>query len=207
MVKVLAAQLIGTLFDQLHSLTIGKVFSPKDLAFYNKGGQIPNMISSNINNSVMSVIFPSIANHTDNLIQVKLLARKYLRMLIFIALPIMVGLSIVSKPVIYFLLTEKWAESIPYMSILCYSTAIGLIGNIGLQVLKAVGRSDLLLKIELYKKPMFIFLLLVGIRFDVIGVALSALTYSLYATLVNLYAMAKTINYHFSDVIKDVINV
>lgn len=205
--KVLAAELIGTTFDQIQSFVISKVFSPADLAYYNKGNQIPSMISSNINNSVMTVLFPAIANKGGSFNEVKAMSRKSLRMMIYIVFPMMFGLASVSRPLILILLTDKWAESITYMTILCFSVAFSLVGNTGLQTIKAVGRSDMLLKIELYKKPLFLIALFVGLYFGVIGVAISSAIYSLYAMVINFGTMGKIIHYTFIEQVKDVIDV
>lgn len=205
--KVLAAELIGTFFDQVHSLMIGKVFSTADLAFYNKGNQLPSMLSANINNSVMTVLFPAIANKGDNFNEVKLMSRKAVRMMTYIVFPMMLGLALISHPLVLILLTDKWEESIQYMTILCFSVAFALVGNTGLQTIKAVGRSDLLLKIELYKKPIFLLALFVGLHYGVMGVAISATIYSFYAMIINFGTMGVIIHYTFLEQIKDICEV
>lgn len=205
--KVLAAELIGTFFDQIQSLTIGKVFTSSDLAYYNKGNQIPSMISSNVSNSVMTVLFPAIANKDGNYEEIKVMSRKSIRMMIYIVFPLMIGLAMVSSPLIIILLTVKWQQSIKYMSILSIAVAFTLVGNTGLQTIKAVGRSDLLLKIELYKKPVFLLMLFISSHIGVEAVAISACLYSFYAMIINFGTMGKIINYTFSEQIKDIWSV
>lgn len=60
--KILVADLSGTFFDQLRSLIVGKAYTSADLAFYNKGNQLPSLITTNISSSIMTVLFPAIAN-------------------------------------------------------------------------------------------------------------------------------------------------
>ena len=205
--KVLAAELIGTIFDQIQSFVISKVFSPADLAYYNKGNQIPNMISSNINNSVMTVLFPAIANHSDDYREVKRLTRKSIRITAYVVFPLMIGLSLVSKELIVIILTEKWAASIDLMSILSIAVSFSLVGNTGLQTMKAVGRSDVLLKIEAIKKPVLLLCVFVGIHFGVIGVAVSYCFYNAYAMIINFGVMGKIISYNAVDQFIDILDV
>lgn len=205
--KVLFAGVIGGFFDQIQSLIIGKAFSPADLAFYEKGNQIPTIISSNVSNSVMTVLFPAVANYSDDYGMIRKLTRQATCMMAYVTFPLMFGLAFVSRPVIVLLLTDKWVKSAEYMSILCFSVAFALIGNVGLQTIKATGRSDLLLKIELYKKPVFLLLILIGLKYGVRGVAIASTVYSFYAMLVNFGTMGKIINYSFREQIKDVVRV
>ncbi len=205
--RVLAAELIGTFFDQLQSLTIGKVYTATELAYYNKGNQIPSMISANISNSVMTVLFPAIANECSDNNKVKGMTRKSVRMMTYIVFPIMFGLALIAKPMILLLLSDKWEPSIQYMSILAISVAFTLVGNTGLQTIKAVGRSDLLLRIELYKKPVFLALLLLGLHYSVHCVAIVSCLYSIYAMIINFGTMGKIINYSAREQIKDIMDV
>ena len=112
-----------------------------------------------------------------------------------------------AKSLIILLLTEKWEPSIDYMKILSISVAFGLIGDTGLQTIKAIGRSDVLLKLEFVKKPMFLILLVLGLNYGTMGVAVTTAIYSFYAMLMNFGTMGKLINYHFVDQVKDVVGV
>lgn len=205
--KVLCTSVIGTFFDQLQSLAIGKAFSSADLAYYNKGNQIPSLVSSNVSNSVMTVLFPAFANFSDDYDMIRKITRKAIRMMTYISFPIMIGLAMTARPLITLLLTEKWEQSIEYMKILSISVAFGLVGDTGLQTIKAIGRSDVLLKLELVKKPVFLVLLVLGLNYGTMGVAITTVIYSFYAMLMNFGTMGKLINYHFSDQLKDVVSV
>ena len=188
-------------------MVIGKAFSSADLAYYNKGNQIPSLVSTNVNNSVMTVLFPAFANYSDDYDSIRNITRKAIRMMTYISFPLMIGLAMTAKPLIILLLTEKWEPSIDYMKILSISVAFGLIGDTGLQTIKAIGRSDVLLKLEFVKKPVFLILLVLGLNYGTMGVAVTTAIYSFYAMLMNFGTMGKLINYRFSDQVKDVLSV
>ena len=56
------------------------------------------------------------------------------------------------KPSVIILLTDKWAESIPLMQILAFSFVFAPVELENLQAIKAIGRSDIALKVEIIKK-------------------------------------------------------
>lgn len=201
--KVLAADLSGTFFDHLRSLIIGKVYTSADLAFYNNGGQIPSLITTNISASIMTVLFPAIANVNDDLENVKLMTRRAVKTMAYVMFPLLLGLVLISKPLIYLLLTDKWAPAIPYMQISSISAGIGLIGTVGLQAIKAVGRSDIILRLEFYKKPIYLLLLIIGVKISVTAVAVTMLLYTILGTLINANPLRKEIRYTFREQLGD----
>lgn len=204
--KILLADLSGTFFDQLRSLIIGKIYTSADLAYYNKGNQIPNLVTTNISASVMTVLFPAISNINDDETRVKELTRKSTKTMAYIIMPMLFGLACVSKPLIVILFTEKWEQSVPYVQLLSISCAIGLIGSISLQTIKAVGRSDVVLKLEFYKKPVYVALLVMGALISPLMVAVTMLIYTMYSTLVNAGQLAKVIRYSMKEQLMDLEN-
>ena len=54
--KLLASTLLDTGYHNLRQLLIGRVYSRVDLAYYNQGKQFPNVVVTNINTSIDSVL-------------------------------------------------------------------------------------------------------------------------------------------------------
>lgn len=197
--KILLADLSGTFFDQLRALIIGKIYTSSDLAFYNKGNQLPNLITTNVSASVMTVLFPAISNINDDRVRVKELTRKSTKTMAYIILPMLLGLACISKPLITILFTKKWIETVPYIQILSIACAVGMIGAISLQTIKAIGRSDIILKLEFIKKPVYVVLLVAGAFISPLAVAITMLIYNIFGTLVNSYQLSKVINYSLRE--------
>ena len=201
--KILAADLSGTFFDQLRSLIVGKAYTSADLAFYNKGNQLPSLITTNISTSIMSVLFPAIANISDEKTRVKEMTRKAVKIMSFVMFPMLFGLAAVSGPLINVLFTSKWALAVPFVQILSISSAISLIGGVSLQAIKAIGKSDIILKLEVYKKPAYVLLLIIGVKINVTAVAVTMLLYSIYGNVVNAGPLKKEIDYTYREQLKD----
>lgn len=201
--NILIADLTGTFFNQLRGLIIGKVYTSADLAFYNKGQQLPDLLTNNISSSVMSVLFPAISNKSSDLLEVKKLTQKSTKMLAFIVVPLMTILGVVARPLVLLLYTEKWEECIPFIQILCIATTVNLLGVISLQAIKAIGKSEVLVKLEVIKKPIYIVLLLLGMQINVIAVAVTMLIYNVYGTYINMLQLKKYLRYSISEQLLD----
>ena len=201
--KILAADLSGTFFEQLRSLIVGKAYTSADLAFYNKGNQLPSLITTNISTSIMSVLFPAIANISDEKARVKEMTRKAVKIMSFVMFPMLFGLAAASGPLINVLFTSKWALAVPFVQILSISSAISLIGGVSLQAIKAIGKSDIILKLEVYKKPVYVLLLIIGVKINVTAVAVTMLLYSIYGNVVNAGPLKKEIDYTYREQLKD----
>lgn len=202
--KLLCSGLLDTGYNQLRSLIIGKVYSSQYLAFYNKGDQLPNLLVVNINTSISSVLFPAISMYQDDNNKVKEMTRRAIKTSSYVMWPLMIGLFVVAKPLITLLLTEKWIACVPYLRIACLSYAFWPIHTANLEAMKAVGRSDLFLKLELVKKTVGILVILCVMKSGVLAIALSALFVSLTSSIINAYPNRNLLKYGYFEQLKDV---
>lgn len=203
--KLLLSSLLDTGYNQLRSLVIGKVYSSSDLAFYNKGQQFPQLIVNNINTSISSVLFPAISKCQDDFFMVKNMTRKAIKISSYIMWPLMIGLIIIAKPLTILLLTEKWLPSVVFLQIACLSYAFWPIHTANLEALKAIGRSDIFLRLEIVKKSIGILLLIISMNYGVKAIALSLFISSLVACLINSYPNELLLNYGYKDQFKDIL--
>ena len=203
--RLLAADLSGTFFAEIRSLIIGKVYTSADLAFYNKGLQIPQLITNNLSSILVSVMFPTMAKFSDDLHQVKMMAKRSMRVLAYVLVPCMFGISAVMEPLILLLFTEKWAQAIPFGQILSVGLSVAILGDLSLQILKAIGRSDVVLGLEVKKKPVYVLALLVGVNINVFSLAIAMLLYDIYAVFINMLQLKKYIQYGLREQGRDLL--
>lgn len=201
--KLLVSSLLDNGYNQLRSLVIGKKYSSSDLAFYNRGQQYPQLVVVNINSSISSVLFPAISQNQDNLYVVKSMTRRAIKTSSYIMWPLMIGLAIVSKPLISFMLTDKWLPCVPYLQIACFTYAFWPIHTANLEALKAIGRTDIFLRLEIIKKTVGILLLLFSMNYGVMAIALSSIVSTFISCFVNAYPNQNLLNYRYVDQMKD----
>ena len=203
--KLLCSALLDTLYRNIRDLIIGKLFTPADLGFYNRGDQFPKIIITNINSSIQSVLLPSLSSVQDDKPKLKSLARRSIKTSAFLILPMMAGLAAVAKPLILVLLGEKWLPAVPFIQICCFSYAFWPVHTTNLSAINAIGRSDVFLKLEIIKKCYGLAILAIAIWLfrSPIGIAASAVVAAPLGSFVNAYPNKKLLNYGFCEQMKD----
>lgn len=201
--KLLISGLLDTGYNQLRSLVIGKKYSSADLAQYNKGQQFPQLITTNINASISSVLFPAMSKYQDNMQNVKNITRRAIKTSSYIIWPLMVGLAVVAEPLITVMLTSKWLPCVPFLWIACFIYGLWPIQTANLEAMKAIGRSDLFLKLEIVKKSVGIIILIISMQYGVMAIALSQIVAIIINSLVNAFPNRKLLKYGYIEQLKD----
>lgn len=192
------------LYNQARTLIIGKKYTSSSLAYYNKGTQFPRLFLTNINSSISSVLFPAMSNLSDKPDELKNLSRKFIKIVSFVISPMMIGLFVVSPSLISVLLTDKWLECVPFLRIACIMYMLTPINTANLQAIKAIGRSDIFLKIEILKKAIGIAILVISMNFGVYVLALSTILVQVMCNLINIYPNKKLIKYGYLEQMLDI---
>ena len=203
--KLLVSSLISTGYEELRQLIIGKKYSSADLAYYNNGEKFPKVIISNINNSIDSVLLPTMSEEQENKERVKSMTRRSITVGIFIMAPLMMGLIAVSSNLVKLVLTEKWLESVPYLCIFCITYMFYPIHTANLNAIKALGRSDLFLKLEIIKKIVGLTVILITMNISVWAMCLSLIFTSILGQIVNSWPNRKILNYSYLEQLKDIL--
>lgn len=203
--KLLLSSLLDTVYNDLRQLIIGKLYTESDLSFYNKGKQFPNLIVTNINASIDSVLLPTMSSEQDDRERVKAMTRRAIKTSTYIMMPLMVGLAVCGEPIIDLLLTSKWLPCVPYLRIFCFSFAFYPIHTANLNAIKAMGRSDLFLKLEIIKKTIGLIMLVSTMRFGVIWMAYSLLFTTITNSIINSFPNSKLLGYSYLQQIKDML--
>lgn len=203
--KLTAGALINTVYEELRSLIIGKKYSSSDLAFYNKGAQFPRLIVTNLNAALNSVLFPAFVkkNHLGE--GVKEILRKSIRVNAYLIFPIMMGMGVIAETLMTLLLTDKWLECVPYLQIMCFYNAYVLIAAIDSQGIKAIGRSDVYLKMTLIRRMFYLMMLLMVMDKGVFAIAFTNVISVFIAFLVNGIYTKKYIGYTLKERLMDLL--
>ena len=203
--KMLVSSLIDTVYMDLRQLIIGKMYTKDDLAFYNQGDKFPKLIVTNINTSIDSVLLPTMSREQNNPGRVRDMTRRAIKTSTFIMMPFMVGLAVCAEPLVRLILTEKWLPCVPFLRVFCFTYAFYPIHTANLNAIKALGRSDLFLKLEICKKVMGLTVLLTTMWFGVMTMAYSLLFTSVVSQIINSYPNRKLLNYSYLSQLKDML--
>ena len=197
--KLLASELLDTLYSNLRTLIIGRMYTPSMLGYYNRGQQFPQLIVSNINGSIQSVMLPALSAHQDDRKRVKEMMRRTVVSSSFLIFPMMVVMAVVAEPLVKIVLTEKWLPAVPFLQMACFTFALLPIHTANLQAINAMGRSDIFLKLEIIKKIMGLIVLGVSLPFGVYAIALGGIFSGLIGTFINAYPNKELLNYSYKE--------
>lgn len=202
--KLLASSLLDTTYTNLRKLIVGKKYSSSDLGYYEQGEKFPVVIVSNVNTAIDSVLLPAMSKEQDNKEQIKSMTRRAIKTGTFVISPLMIGLAVVASGVVRLVLTEKWLFCVPFLQIFCIEYLFYPIHTANLNAIKAIGRSDTFLWLEVIKKVMGVTVLLISMQISVLAIAISTIFTSIVSIVINSFPNKKYINYSLWEQVKDI---
>lgn len=205
--KLMANNIITSIYINLANLIIGKRYSAADLAFYNRGFTLTQFPSVNIAEVMNRIIFPVLSRVQDDRKQLVDNYVKYLHLSNYIILPLMALLIVLAHPLIDVLLTEKWIPAVPYIQI--YSLNFMLYAWM-LQAgnpVAAVGHSGILLKYQFVKRAFSFVVLIATVGISVKAVCWGVFASSVFEVVINMYVLKKDIGVKFRDQISSQLDV
>lgn len=204
--KMLATSLVNTVFNNLYGIIIGKFYTKADLAFVNKGRNLPELLTSNTNVAVIEVAFPALVQLQDDIPRLCHAMRRLLRISLFIVCPCMALMAGLAEPIILFLYGEKWMPCVPYMQLVCVGAMLGPLSAVAALGIAAIGRSDVTLRLSIVRNSLSLAILASCLMRGVLfWMVVSTLVVSVVAICLNMYCNTRFIAYRLLDQLKDVV--
>lgn len=182
--RLLFSGLLHTIYTNMYSLVVGKFFSASTLGFFNRAYTLGQFPVQNFGNVVQKVLYPIQCRFQDENDKFNKIFVAYLQISSFLLFPLMIGLSILSTPVITLLLTERWLSVAPLLQILSLAFMWLPVMQANVSVLDAKGRSDYHMQSEIIKKVFAVLILCIAIPFGIKAVCWSLLVYSVVDMIV-----------------------
>ena len=203
--KVLVTQLICGLKDNIRSLIIGKVFGTSDLAYYDQGKRYPSILVTNIDSAVEKVMLPVYSREQDNLLGLKSMLRRTIKVGVFVLAPMLIGFAVVSEQFVIIVLTEKWLPAVPFIQVFCFSYLTRPLEVACRQALLAIGKSKEVLycNIAIAGTDLCLVFVSVFVLKSVMAIALFSLLTTLISITVFLRFTNKFLRYSLKEQIAD----
>jgi O-antigen/teichoic acid export membrane protein len=179
------------------------LFSATDLGFFSRAQSLQQLPSQTFAGVVDRVTFPVFATIQGDPVRLKKGLKKALIMLVLVNFPMMIGLSVIARPLIIVLLTEKWTECIPYFQVLCFSGLLFPLHAINLNFLRAIGRSDLFLRLEIIKKVLIVINIAITWRWGISAIIYGIIILSIISYYLNSYYTGLLIGYQLREQLLD----
>ena len=193
--KILVSGFIVTLYNDLLSLVIGKKYTSADLAYYDRGQKLPRMITDPIVTAVDSALLPAMADEQDNLESLKEMTRKSVKVCAYVMWPIMLGFAVCGESFVSLILSDKWLPCLPYLRLFCVYLAFYPIDTANLNAIKALGRSDLYLILEIIKKVLGIGIIFFSMSFGVFAMVIGMVASSMLGLIIDSFVAGKLLKF------------
>ena len=197
------SSVIAFVSDNLADLMIGKKINAHQLGFYNRGNAFPGTIANVINNVMAGVLFPAFASYQSDIRVLKEKIRKAVRLSYYISIPLLFGMIACAKPLVYSLLSDKWAGAIPIIQIICIYYCATPFLQVCSQAILAVGKLKYRIWGETIKFVATIVTLFFFIDYGIVAVALARLLVNISLVIMTVFINKKIIGYGFCDYLKD----
>lgn len=197
--KLVLASLISSVYTNIRSLIIGKRFTPADLGQYTTANKFATLAGTSLSGVLYNVSFPVLSKVQDDDAVLLDAYKRFLSVSAFAIFPLMMLLAGTAEPLIRFLVTDKWLECVPYLQILCFGWMYDCLTRINLNLLYVKGRSDLVLKLEVFKKTIAFTILFISCFMGIIGICIGAAVYSFIAFFCNTYYTKRLLGYGFKE--------
>lgn len=205
--KLMGAWLIGTVYENIAPVIIGKYFSPAQLGEFNRAQGYAKMPSQNVTGTLQSVTFPVLSQIQKDDERLARSYRKMLRVSAFIVFPLMMMLAALARPLVLALITEKWEACIVLLQIMCLSMMWYPIHAINLNLLEVKGRSDLFFRLEIIKRGVGLLILIATLPLGLVAFCWGGVAGSLISLIINTYYTGKIIHVGYVRQMKDLAHI
>ena len=203
--KLFCSASLNTIYNELNSIVIGKLFSLKTLSFYQQGRFIPMQAMSVVNLTINNVMLPAFSTLQDNREEMKLLARRTLKIIAFLLFPLIGILFITASPLVTIIFTEKWLPCVIFLQLSSLMVLFWPFHGLNLQIITACGRSDVYLVLEIIKKVQAVIVILATFRYGVLPMVCGLTFLAPLSFIENSFYNGKLINYPWWKQFKDLL--
>lgn len=202
--KLLIANLINSIYQNIYYVIIGKVFTPTSLGYFTRADSFQKPFSSNIALGIRRISFPILSGLQNDDFQLKMKFKKFIRFSILLSSIVLFCIAGIAKPIVLILVGEKWFPSIFYLKLLCVPGILYPLQILNLNLLNIKGFSNLNLKLEIVKKIVLIPVLFIVTFKGIDALLYSLVVFSIVEFFINSIYTYKLINYSLMEQLKDI---
>lgn len=200
--KILAANLLNTLYNNMYNLIIGKAYDAQTLGFYSKGFQFPTVIMNNVDGVMNNVLFTTLSRAQSDAARSKHIMRLSQRISLFVTAPLMAGLFATADTLIPLLLTNRWLPAVPFMRVVCVICLFWPL-SAKTQAINARGKSGVTLAFNFVTKLITFSVMLYCRRFSIRTLMLASMAAEIVNALIAMPVSQKYLSYTIGEQLAD----
>jgi O-antigen/teichoic acid export membrane protein len=193
---------IDSVFSRLDTIIIGKLFSAATLGLFYKAKSLNKLVVQYAFTSFSGVLFPSLSKLANDKEKLREVLVRILHLVCFTKFLFSGLMFINAESVIVLLLTEKWIGSVPIFQILALFSFIYTIPTILNSPVLSIGESGAILKVEIYKKSLYLLAIPVAIYYGLYAYILATIVAAMIGILLNLGLVRKFFGFKILEFFK-----
>lgn len=203
--KVVIIGFLDTIYNNIYSFVIGKMYSAKDLGNYTRAQHFTDLPITNIIGIMQRVTLPLLSEIQNDNKRLSTIYLKLIKMSSMLIIPLMFGLAAMASPLVLVLIGKEWEGCIILFQILCVARIWTPFNAININLLQVKGRTDLQLKLEIAKKAIITVILLVTMSGGVIWLVGGFAICTFIAFIINTIYTKKIIGVSLAQQIKAIL--
>lgn len=203
--NMMLSSLIGTIFNNIHGLLIGKLYTPSDLGNYSQAQKLQSLPSTSITEVIQRVTYPVLSKYQDDDNKLKSAYKRMIGVAFLIVSFVMFWLMGISTVLFDILFNKEWSDAGKYFAILCLNGVFYPLHSININILTVKGKSKVYLTLEICRRIMFLSVVCISAFFSIYIFVWGMVVYSILALILNLTICGHYIQYSFLEQIKDLL--
>jgi teichuronic acid exporter len=191
-------------FNNLYTLLIAKFFNVTIVGYYNQAKRLQEIPTQNITSVFSRVSYSVLSQNIENLSLIKSTYRKVINQTMFINVSIMLFCTFLGGNIIELLFSKKWLPSVPIFQLLCLYGSIFPLHTLNINILKVLGKSKLILQLEIFRRVIMILIIFVSFQFGIQGLLIGQIITAILFVLINMFFCGRQINFTIKEQLKDV---
>lgn len=206
--NLLLSGLIGSLFNNINALLIGRFYTAADLGLYSQANRINDIASHQMSGVIRSVSYPVLSKLNNEGGDLREGYRKVISVTLIFVGGIVALLMGVAPDLMELLMgSPEWRVAGKYVFILGVAGILHPLHAINQNILGVKGNSKAILYLELTRRCIMVLILSITVHFDITIFVMGYSIYSFLLLFLNLYVCGKPINYSLWEQFADVLPI
>lgn len=186
--RLLATDLIASIYNNVAQLFIGKMYSTAQLGFYSQAQKLKDLPVTSTMQAVQGVTYPALSQLKEDKRKFTDGFERIVMLLSFVLFPVMLGFVATAEDMFLLLLGERWMPTVPYFKILALSGLFYPLAMVAYNVLKSLSDGRVIVRLEVAKRVIMTIILCVAIPQGVTAVAWGMTAMAMVEFLLNTVA-------------------
>jgi lipopolysaccharide exporter len=200
--NIMVLEVIGAFRSNVDYLLVGRILGAAALGYYTMSYRIPELLIRSLNTVVARVSLPAMALAQMERERLRSFYFSYIRYISFFVFPVSVGMAITAPIFVPLFLSPKWNLAILPTMLISLAMGIAAMGFIPGILYKAIGKPEMLIKLNFIKVPLTVLILWYATRWGINGVAAGQVAMSMIALSIDMVTVNYVMRYSMKDLLR-----